>query len=335
MWAILVIILLFTAWFQISIMWKYSTDREDISFLYLDGHRVLFGENPYVRVLEGDMRDNNKYTTYFPAFIELSFVTQRYYFREYGVWLALWRWIFLLCYLGMIILLFWWGKSVQAPLLAIFSALLWTFNRWTLYLQQVSGMDILPIFCLLISLYLLTRKHALARWGSWAFFGLSLALKQIAIFLFPLYLIYEYHRAENHKLRQVLVCAASIVAIPLLSSLPFMVQNLNGFLLSILFSLTRSSQQFPPSALSLDMFLGLADLPARIPMIVLMLAIYAAAWQYANRVKINTSSMLIFLIFVSFNPILFNQYVPWFILLIPLALFEWMTTEKVGETAEY
>jgi hypothetical protein len=327
-WIVFGFVLILAGGLQIS-MWNFSTDREDISFLYLDGHRILIGENPYSRVLHGNMRDNDKYTTYLPGFIELSFLTQRYYFREYPAWLALWRWIFLLCNLGIMCLLFWWGVVSRAPALAIFGVLLWAFNRWTLYLGQVSGMDILPIFFLLVSLYLLPKKHRLAHWAAWGLLGLSLALKQIAIFLVPLYLIHACCEAPKNKIRQLLLSGAAIATIPLLTSIPFLFRNPNGFIMSILFSLTRNPFQFIPPALSLDMFLGLSGIPARIPMIGMMLMVYAAAWRYAGRLSMNLSAMLIMAVFISFNPTLFNQYMPWFMLFLPLVVMDLLKREPV------
>ena len=53
-------------------LWKSDAPGTDVYFDWVDGWRILTGENPYAPVLAGDMRDNDKYTTYFPVFIILS-----------------------------------------------------------------------------------------------------------------------------------------------------------------------------------------------------------------------------------------------------------------------
>ena len=49
-------------------IWEYDTGGEDIYYTWLEGKRLLAGENPYARVLAGNMRENDKYATYFPLF---------------------------------------------------------------------------------------------------------------------------------------------------------------------------------------------------------------------------------------------------------------------------
>ena len=51
-------------------LWKTDTKGEDIYYAWVEGGRILNGENPYGRVLAGNMRDNDKYATYFPVFYE-------------------------------------------------------------------------------------------------------------------------------------------------------------------------------------------------------------------------------------------------------------------------
>ena len=51
-----------------------SDGREDVYFTYVEGQRLAAGENPYARVLSGNMRENDKYATYLPAFFSVSVV---------------------------------------------------------------------------------------------------------------------------------------------------------------------------------------------------------------------------------------------------------------------
>jgi hypothetical protein len=68
-------------------------------------------------------------------------------------------------------------------------------------------------------------------------FGFSLAIKQIAIFLMPLYLIWEYQQSRSWQ--KVFVAGLWMAVIPLLASIPFLIWNAEGFIKSIVFSATR------------------------------------------------------------------------------------------------
>ena len=320
-WAVIAAFLGFYIWFQTS-LWVYPKQEVDMYYLYLDGNRILNGENPYSRVLKGNMYDNNKYTTFFPAFIELSYLSQELRYHYYESWLYFWQRVLLvvnLCITGFIFYIF---HSLKATGLAIFMALLWALNRWTLYMVQVRDIGFIPIFFLLASFYLLP-KH---RWLALLSYSLSLAFKQIAIFLLPLYLIYIYHETIEKKLKQVVLAGLTILSIPLLTSLPFMFWDLKGFILSILFSATRNQWQHPPTAYSFDMLLNLTGFPARIPMLLIMAVILACAWKH--KLKLGMASMLVMATFVCLNSIIFNQYLPWFLIFLPLTAFEVLKGEQ-------
>ncbi|MDF5733310.1 MAG: hypothetical protein PUP92_36330, partial [Rhizonema sp. PD38] len=75
-----VIILLGVLVHVLPTFWNYKTDQlgkeEDIYYLWIEGKRILSGENPYARILLSNMRDNQKYATYFPLFYIMSYLTQ-------------------------------------------------------------------------------------------------------------------------------------------------------------------------------------------------------------------------------------------------------------------
>jgi uncharacterized membrane protein len=322
-WIILAAILGIYTWFQIS-LWDYPRYEIDMVYLYQDGYRILNGENPYSRILQGDMYQNNKYTTFFPAFIELSYLSQKLRYNYYEAWLYFWQRILLivnLCITGLVFYIFLKKKSLA---LATFFALLWALNRWTLYMVQVRDIGFIAIFFLLLSFLLLPKN----RWLALLSFSLSLAIKQIAIFLLPLYLIYIYHESPGKKWKEGFLAAAVILSIPLLTSLPFIFWDLKGFTLSILFSLTRSQWQHLPPVNSFDMLLNLSGFPARLPMLFLMFLVIAAAWK--KRIRITLASMLVMATFVCLNSILFSQYMPWFIIFLPLTVYEMMSEGQAG-----
>ena len=49
-------------------LWSADTSRQDVYYAWVEGARILENENPYARILDGDMLNNDKYATYFPAF---------------------------------------------------------------------------------------------------------------------------------------------------------------------------------------------------------------------------------------------------------------------------
>ncbi len=322
-WIILVVILGFYTWFQIS-LWDYPRYEIDMVYLYQDGNRILNGENPYSRILQSDMRENKKYTTFFPAFIELSYLSQKLRYNYYEAWLYFWQRVLLVvnsCITGLIFFIFSKKKTLG---LAVFFSLLWALNRWTLYMVQVRDIGFIAIFFLLLS-FLLLPKH---RWLALLSFSLSLAIKQIAIFLLPLYLIHIYHASPSKKWKQVILAMAVIISIPLITSLPFIVWDVKGLALSIIFSATRDQWQHLPTAYSFDMLMHLSGFPARIPMLFLMLVLFTVAWK--KKIKFYLASMLVMATFVCFNSILFNQYMPWFIITLPLIVYEPLITDQAA-----
>lgn len=56
--------------------WPWEWDS-DISYIWFEGyHLVREGKNPYQRIVDGNMRENNKYPTYLPLFYLAGGVTQ-------------------------------------------------------------------------------------------------------------------------------------------------------------------------------------------------------------------------------------------------------------------
>ncbi|MEO1180319.1 MAG: hypothetical protein AAFX51_05560, partial [Cyanobacteria bacterium J06636_28] len=63
----------------------------DMYYIWLEGKRIIAGENPYARVLAGNLRENDKYATYFPIAYLLSALVQKLGFLDYRDWLYFWR----------------------------------------------------------------------------------------------------------------------------------------------------------------------------------------------------------------------------------------------------
>jgi uncharacterized membrane protein len=306
-------------------LWKTDTKGEDVYYAWVEGTRILDGQNPYARVLDGDMRVNQKYATYFPVFYELSALTQLAGRRDYESWIAFWRVVFLLFNLGTAVLLFHAGHRRRMALLGLLAACFWLFNRWTLLVTRIAHLDFIPIFFLIAALELFPRN----RWMALLLFGLSLGVKQIAIFVTPLFLIWCWQAGGPHRFRQIGLAALAIAAIPLLASAPFLAWNAEGFVKSVLFSATREGASHFAGA-SMDGWLGWVGIPAKLPMLGLMALTCGLAGQ--RRIGTYVATLLIMAIFLDFNSVLFVQYMAWIVPLIPLVACD-LADERRGVPA--
>jgi uncharacterized membrane protein len=298
-------------------LWEASGDAqgEDVYYAFVEGTRLIEGVNPYARVLESDMRTNDKYATYFPLFYVLSAVTQALGWTTWSDWLTLWRGIFLAFNIGIGYLIFRICAAGSQPLLGILGAAFWLFNRWTLHVTWINHIDFMPLLFLLLSLSLLRRRFALAC----GLFGLSLAIKHVAIFALPLYLMQAWRRSPDRRLQELSKALALIAAIPLAVSIPFLIWNGEGFVKSLLFSATRDPDDHF-GAPSLDALFGISGVPAKTLMVVLWGLTYVLVWS--QRVPLYSSVLLLTAVFFGFNSVLFRQYIVWLMPFMPLALNE-------------
>ncbi len=310
--------------------WSYESPRqEDIYFIYLDGGRLSEGSNPYERVLEGDMQVNDKYSTYLPGFYYLSSVIQRLGLRVFADWLSFWRVLFLVANLSIAALLFFIPDKQRLITLSVFAALFWLFNRWTLHVAKTADIDFLPLFFLLLSLYLYRRNAA----ASYLMLGLSLVIKQMAVFLVPIYLIWTWRDSPVlERLKRLAVAFVLIAIIPLLASIPFLVWNWEAFLRSILFSATRDAAA-AFEIFSLDEALGLRGIPARMPMLVMFALVYWLTWK--RHISVYIPAFLIMAVFVFFNSVFFTSYMIWAAAFIPLVAYEFILVLRDKSIVEH
>ena len=306
---------------------RYVDRNADIWFIYQDGLAIADGKSPYARILDGDMRTNQKYATYFPLFYQASALTQRLGLRVYGEWLAFWRIVFAGFDVAIALLLLTtvWRRGL--PAFALFAAFFWTWNRWVLFEIQIAQIDFIPIFFLLLALVLLERRGDTAM----VLFGVSLAAKQIAIFLVPIFLAHAFRAAPAAgRTRATLRALALIGVVPLVVSLPYLLGEPEAYLRSILFSATRLPRSHF-GAPSIDEVAGLVGLPAKLPMLALM----AVLWVYALRGRIGTSlaALLVMAVFVDFNSVLYTHYPCWVVPLLVLVARDAMAPARAAAPA--
>ncbi|MBD1918437.1 hypothetical protein H6F55_01650 [Phormidium sp. FACHB-322] len=295
---------------------------QDIYYIWLEGKRIIAGENPYARILASDMRDNDKYATYFPLAYLFSALIQKLGFPEFLDWLYVWRPISFSFHLGLIALTLRYFYARGFWLLGFAAATVLLLGRWSVYITRVHHLEFAAVFFLLLSLVLLKEKSRLSLLA----FSISLGIKQIAIFLLPLYLIHLWvNGAKDRRVQAVAWGFLIILSVPALTSLPFLFWNAEGFLKSILFSATRAGSSHIESAPSLDIIFSqnlpwLVGLKAKLLMLLLMGLVYLSFWK--ERITILASSAVIMMVFLYFNSVLFLQYFLWPLSLTLLALVE-------------
>ncbi len=284
----------------------------DIRAIFEESQRILAGENPYVRTLTGNMRDNDKYPTLLPLFYLFGSLAQLLGLREFDQWIFFWQVIFLGCHVGIAFVIL--RQFTRQNLVLLGLVAFWAFllNRWALAVLSLSLTDPLALLLLVVSVVLLNKYRITAL----LLFGTSLAIKQVGIFLFPLYLIWVWQTSPSEKkLKQLIRDTLIVLSVPVLVSLPFIIWSPAGFTQSILFSATRAP--VGGDLLSLDAKLSdieglstvLIGIRAKVFALFLMGLTYAAAWKY--RLDRSISALLIFLIFTGFNSVYFPQYTYW------------------------
>ena len=303
--------------------WSLDTVGSDTYYSWVEGRRILNGQNPYERILHGDMEENKKYSTYFPLFYELSALVQKLGIRQYQHWIDFWRYFFMAGNIATGLALCAIIHSKRTWTLALLALPFWYFNRWTLHASATVALDFLPILFMILSLGLFEKR----RRTSFILFGFSLAIKQIAIFLAPLYLVWEFQQTRSWK--KTLLAGVWIALIPLLASLPFLLWSAEGFIKSVAFSATRTALNHF-GAESIDVIFNTGGLAARIPFLVMLFGAYFTSWH--KSVGRYGAAMLVMGIFLAFNSVLFTHYPAWLMPLLPLAASEWvnLTQESRG-----
>lgn len=107
---------------------------------------------------------------------------------------------------------------------------------------------------------------------------------------------------------ELLKATILVGVVPFFASIYFLFWNAEGFIKSILFSMTRSAVN-GFQAPSIDKFMDWDGASARLLMFALFILIY---WFSANRqIGRYTGVFLIMSVFICFNSVLFGQYMIW------------------------
>jgi len=286
-------------------------EQMDIFYTWVEGQRIVAGQNPYARVLEGDMLSNHKYSTYLPGFFLFTAAVQKLGITEFPQFLTLWRFVNILLSLGIGWLLFYLLWKAGKPWLGFLAAGFWLYNRFTLYVIGVGQIDIFALLLIILSLLFLSGRKVIP---SLIFMGASLAVKQVGIVILPLYLFGLWRMKGEPRDSKQLSCILWVFLVPFIVSLPFLLWNFKGFLYSMLFPMTR----LPDTHLGLpswDMALKWAGWGTKLPMLFLWGLIFVTAWF--RKIALIPAMFAVYIVYLGCYSVLYNQYWVW---MLPFAL---------------
>ncbi len=304
-------------------LYAQNASADDIQYVWREGKAITAYNNPYKNA-ESSLRNGDKYSPYFPLSYIVSAGIQKVGFTSFEAWLSIVRPVVLMSQLiaALLVLLFLYKKG--SLYVGVFGFFLILFHRFTLYPARVTHIDFPAIAFLLAGTMLLYKRQKTA----YLLIGISLAIKQMAIFLVPLLLIMEWR--THRSIRNIVTASICMAIVPILSFLPFFVNNPQGTLRSIIFSAYRQSTgDFATPDIAT--MLSLEGLVARLPMLGMMSLVYVAAWK--KQVRMFGATLAIFIVFIGFNPVLFFQYLTWIIPFIPLAISESAITKDTPDTS--
>ena len=274
---------------------------QDIYQHYKVSTLILKGENPYLPILNSNMKKNEKYPTYLAGFYYLMAPTVKIY-PEFNSWLDFWKLVTTFFYAFVGFLIFYNAHKNKKTTLGVILALIWFFNRWSIYLVTTLSMDTITIALLLLSLTLIHSKPKL----SLLTLGIQLSLKHLTIFLLPIFLLQTYNKSLKSNISKT-----SFAILPiLLTSLAFLINSPSAYLKSVLFSATRLAEShFTVLSLTVGELFKFDGITERLPILVGVTFIYFAFMF--RKINFLLSIVLVLLISITFNPVFFLQYQAW------------------------
>jgi hypothetical protein len=220
----------------------------------------------------------------------------------------------------------------QSKLLGLFGMFIFMFNRWTL--NDVFGLkqDSYVLVLVLLSLIHLKKNKII----SYFLFGIATAIKHLTVFISPIYalalILPLYEKRKEWRSKEFLdrvgrfFIYTFFLVLPILGpSIPFFLETPKHYTHSIMYQLTRESEADTSLDTGFDKVLVLYNqdrnqtmfyyLLPRAPMLIAFILLTLLLFMR----KINGWKFAAFsyLIFVSFNPVLFSQYYTWLMAFLP------------------
>lgn len=279
----------------------------DIYNVWKEGRKLAEGINPYARIIGRSMRDNDNFPTYLPLTYLFSASLQHFEIKDFPDFLSLWRRINLASHLGLGLLTFYIYNRQRKPLSGLIACSILLLGRWSAYIIDVQHLEFPAVLAIVAAGYQLSRRPILSA----LLFGASLCIKQIGIILLPCFLLALL--AESTGLntqakwgRALRYCLVAF-ALPAAMSLPFLLNSPDGFVLSMLFSVSRGTSSHGIATGS-EMILLSVDHTR-----LVMVGLFVMGWiaQAKQRINVWFASTLTLLIFLQFSPVVFAQYYIW------------------------
>ena len=282
-------------------------NNQDIYYIWEEGKKLSSGINPYARIIGQSIRENDKYPAYLPLSYYAVAMIDRLGIKRFDHFIYGWRLINIFFHLLTGLLIFNVYKHQHKILSGFIACSIFLLGRWSAYIINVQHLEFAAILPILIAGQQLNRRHRLSA----LMFGLSLSIKHVGIILLPNYLL-ELKACSSSKnntsgKKRIITYTAVAMIVPLIISIPFLLNQPSGFLLNILFSTTRDFGDHG-KATGIRMILTGAD-GTRLIMVGLIIMNWIA--QAKEKINFWFASTFTLLIFLQFNAVIFAQYYIW------------------------
>lgn len=321
-------------------IWEFQ--QADIYFEVKSAQQINNGENPYTTILKGNLLNNNpdqKYSTLFPLYYYYLAYLDKTTGSDFEGIMDLHREIVYVAQIVAAVFIYLIFRRENKPWIGLLAATFFVFNRWTLANIADAKHDVIAIAALMISMYLFVSKNKSHLYLAAFFYGISMGLKHIGLFISPIFLLPVLYKRLNFK--ETLLYAFAFLLPSIGVGLPLILNSINGFFYSIMFSFTRApfyedGEYVYESLVLYDV--GVKNnnvffyiLP-RIPLV--FFSLFSTVLVLLKKVPIFVYCFAALFIFVAFNPILFDQYFTWITPFIFLAVLEnkvFISQRKEGE----
>jgi hypothetical protein len=298
--------------------WEF--EKSDLFYEYSSGIETGAGYNPYKKILDGDLLINRKYATLFPLYYLFLFAVTIYSNFSFEKFLVNYRELLFGAQLVAALFIYLIFRRENKRIAGVTASLFFIFNRWSINVLSDGKQDFFALAFLMGSLYFFKSK----RYLSFLLYGFSLGIKHLGIFIAPFYLLPVIQKKKIQK--SDLYCYALLLIPTLLPSIYYIFDNAKSFIYSMAFSFTRKSATTSiPSGY--EKLLILYDIGVknntvffyivpRLPLVISYLLSFASL--FFKKITGSQYLLLTYFFFVSFNPVLFDQYITW---ITPFVLF--------------
>ena len=277
-----------------------DTKYRDIYFVWNEGEQIARGVNPYERVRGSDMVNNDKYPTYLPPMYLFGAAARLAGFRTFESFLMFWRFLILMADIAVGLIILRYALKKGRGDIGLFTLFFWLFCRWSLYVWEIGNTEAILALLMIGAVMTWDRRPVIGA----LLFGMALGIKHFGILLLPVLL------ARSRDPKEMMKRLGWVLAIPVLTSLPFFITSPVGFTKAMLFSVVRGAgTHLLEDARSIRILFGASGWISRL----FLFGVFCLYWTAAIRGRWNLwlAAATAFTVFISFNPVLFTQYFGW------------------------